>query len=549
MVTLATQNRASRNPARLHPAQARRMVAKLPPMPHHDVALRPLGGGTVGARLAVYREPDFLAALYADCSAPDWRARLDARRPVTKSTDGRWRLSPPLHGTTVVALYETACAMPGWPALDPAKIESMGLVLRRRGAPNSAGQRPWRRWLRAGGRGLGWDAGMLLPAVQSQPDPDPARQMVLGSKAPAAMMAVADLRNASTLPAEEVFTLQAAPAPICAALGRTMLFAVLPLASSETTPALLDAFNYDQLDSTDAARLENHFTEYMQAGDPITQPRAGMRLDPAWKPLALQDDTALTRLATFLRVLVTELGIGENNPQAQAMRALLHAIALPMEIDSTGRVIETMPADEFALAAAPVLIGQERNITNLMMPLRWPSRSVAEANALRAAARRCLTERAAQFQPDTPKFDHPSWVYVVQPFIRVRHRADCPIRLCWGLPSDEFRIRPWWDSDAPPRKISLPDLGDLRDLKPNVAFDLPPFLANLLTQDPKKLSDGEGSEPAKIGLGWLCSFSLPIITLCAFIVLNIFLGLFNIFLQWMMWIKICIPIPTRKDDA
>ena len=34
------------------------------------------------------------------------------------------------------------------------------------------------------------------------------------------------------------------------------------------------------------------------------------------------------------------------------------------------------------------------------------------------------------------------------------------------------------------------------------------------------------------------------ITICAFIVLNIFLGLFDLIFRWMMFIKICIPIPA-----
>jgi hypothetical protein len=53
---------------------------------------------------------------------------------------------------------------------------------------------------------------------------------------------------------------------------------------------------------------------------------------------------------------------------------------------------------------------------------------------------------------------------------------------------------------------------------------------------------------AKLGLGWLCSFSIPLITICAFFVLNIFLSLLNIVFFWMAFIKICIPIPTVESD-
>jgi hypothetical protein len=82
-------------------------------------------------------------------------------------------------------------------------------------------------------------------------------------------------------------------------------------------------------------------------------------------------------------------------------------------------------------------------------------------------------------------------------------------------------------------------------VKPNVAFEMPPELANLLQGDMKKLKDGEGST-AGLDLGWICSFSIPIITICAFIVLNIFLSLFNLIFGWLAFIKICIPVPRRR---
>jgi len=49
-------------------------------------------------------------------------------------------------------------------------------------------------------------------------------------------------------------------------------------------------------------------------------------------------------------------------------------------------------------------------------------------------------------------------------------------------------------------------------------------------------------------VGWICSFSLPIITICAFICLNIFLSLFDLIFGWMFFIKICIPFPKRSES-
>jgi hypothetical protein len=47
----------------------------------------------------------------------------------------------------------------------------------------------------------------------------------------------------------------------------------------------------------------------------------------------------------------------------------------------------------------------------------------------------------------------------------------------------------------------------------------------------------------------ICSFSIPIITLCALIVLMIFLSLLNIIFWWMPFLKICFPIPVFKDSS
>jgi hypothetical protein len=54
------------------------------------------------------------------------------------------------------------------------------------------------------------------------------------------------------------------------------------------------------------------------------------------------------------------------------------------------------------------------------------------------------------------------------------------------------------------------------------------------------------SGDAPVELGWICSFSIPVITFCAFLVLNIFLSLFDLIFRWMMFIKICVPYPKAR---
>ena len=98
--------------------------------------------------------------------------------------------------------------------------------------------------------------------------------------------------------------------------------------------------------------------------------------------------------------------------------------------------------------------------------------------------------------------------------------------------------------------MNLPDVTDpnyLKNLKPNVSFTVPAGLFNLLNRNsPDDFIKGSASQSGGVVLDWICSFNIPVITICAFIVLNIFLSLFDLFLHWMMFIKICIPFPRPK---
>ena len=55
---------------------------------------------------------------------------------------------------------------------------------------------------------------------------------------------------------------------------------------------------------------------------------------------------------------------------------------------------------------------------------------------------------------------------------------------------------------------------------------------------------GDGScDP---GTGSMCTFSIPIITICAMIILMIFVKLLDIALFWMAFFRICLPLPNFK---
>ena len=62
----------------------------------------------------------------------------------------------------------------------------------------------------------------------------------------------------------------------------------------------------------------------------------------------------------------------------------------------------------------------------------------------------------------------------------------------------------------------------------------------------ERFMEGDVDQSNGGGIRWICSFSIPIITICAFIVLNIFLTLLHIVFQWLFYIKVCLPYPSKR---
>ena len=49
-----------------------------------------------------------------------------------------------------------------------------------------------------------------------------------------------------------------------------------------------------------------------------------------------------------------------------------------------------------------------------------------------------------------------------------------------------------------------------------------------------------------LGLQWICSFSLPVITLVAMILLMIMIVMLNLVFFWLPFVRICLPFPKMK---
>ncbi len=138
----------------------------------------------------------------------------------------------------------------------------------------------------------------------------------------------------------------------------------------------------------------------------------------------------------------------------------------------------------------------------------------------------------------------------------VYQRPNCPY-LCPDIVSEAtqpFALAPFFDFDAPgrPLRITMPtdtSIAGLRKFRKNVAF----LISNKLRQQMesvgnlKDVLNGQvnGSAAAQFDFGTICSFSIPIITICALIVLLIFLYLLNIVFWWIPFFRICFPLRMK----
>ncbi len=135
----------------------------------------------------------------------------------------------------------------------------------------------------------------------------------------------------------------------------------------------------------------------------------------------------------------------------------------------------------------------------------------------------------------------------------VYERAQCdPVHHYVSRPSKPFELAPFFDPDAPGRniRVALPvdvSIAGLRKATKNVGFvisnELEKKIRGIAGKE-KAILDNEASvSDDGIDIGFICSFSLPIITLCAFILLFIIVILLNIVFWWIPLLKICFPIP------
>lgn len=506
----------------------------------HPIILRGLevgGASGAGPTILARSDDDFIEAVLAELRTPAGRARLAAT--IVRPAAAGLQLYQPVQRVFHVALFELACDPFGAaglrPRLDPRSLRGAGMVVRRR--PSRSGQAD-EGWREAPGEFRGW---LPFAAGDEQIDPDPGRRPPALRSGVPEIDGVLALSLAEQPMAEQSASLFVAPPDVCAALGKTVLYGVVPLASAEQSEAV-------RVEPLGADFVRPNLTAYLRPhADPISLGQlAGRTLT---SDDATSSDSAMRGLMALVRQVYLELDAFGSSAASRALRQALDAIALPYPDE------RTRPAGAVLREAASALVDGAGG-ASVTLPERWPALSAAQAEAVVAAATATLNARAAALRLAEGRYDQPGRRYTLRAFARVAHDDHgCPPELFWSEPSAAFTIAPWYASGpAPLARIELPNVLSpevIRGLKPNVAFSVPPELQNMLAGlSAKDLIDGKGGGGGgSLSIEWICSFSIPIITLCAFIVLNIFLQLLNIIFQWLLWVKICIPIPRRSPPG
>jgi hypothetical protein len=142
-------------------------------------------------------------------------------------------------------------------------------------------------------------------------------------------------------------------------------------------------------------------------------------------------------------------------------------------------------------------------------------------------------------------------------------------------PTPPFELAGFFDPDAPARpiRIALPidtTPAGLRKFDKNTAFMISDSLCGqmqrmngvtfgdlVLSVLPwpfhkdlsSKIPNVKGCNSDGVDIGMICTFSIPIITICALILLMIIVLLFDFIFKWLPLFRICFPLPKFKAKA
>ncbi len=154
----------------------------------------------------------------------------------------------------------------------------------------------------------------------------------------------------------------------------------------------------------------------------------------------------------------------------------------------------------------------------------------------------------------TPQFDAER-LYSIRCFVREEDAAGCPGSPVWSRPTESFRLAEHMDPVGTAHRSITIQMPDLNALAAHAATASgPPGGLRMVTPNastPRFQVSGDGVPTGgSMGNGQICFFYIPLITIVARFVLNLFLPVVVIVFQlwWMLLLKLCI-LPSASFKA
>jgi hypothetical protein len=545
----------------------------------HAVGLQsPYYNGGNGTQLHRYLEPEFVQRFKRELQ----RHQMDSAEALNwKQTDrfsdhdDKVVLRLPMHRSFYVVSCEVVCERLGHPALDPQKITSAGFVIRRLA---NAGEQSW---MLEEDEPTGWE-----DTSTGLRDPDVHRRLCRdGSLHPR--------EDIPTYTGEQTFPLHPETSYDEEGKRHTVLFGFLPLGGTYTVRRENGSpFDTESLQDFSSAASEQLPWPYGQR-KPLSKRWRSRYARP------IENGVPSKEFFELLRLLVNRYHLGEGDrSENEQLQELSETIYFYQQSTSPASLTPTNYNDytkgnfrqwrkyslwswlqkHFSRKDNPLvtwIAEQEKKIDEAggiggaivfdKLPARSGSGKLGYSLYLTSADARdfrtSLDQRVLSMalskakEIPLPKFQQRvEDVYQVVPFVRARDDSDKEW-IYWAsssVRSEEFRVAAPFDPNASrPSMIQMPSLGDLKKgLAQGVSMITPADTFNLVNALKLKKGASEDvlpdEEPGGIGIQWICSFSLPVITLVAMILLMIMISLLNIVFFWMPWIKICLPFPKFK---
>lgn len=283
-----------------------------------------------------------------------------------------------------------------------------------------------------------------------------------------------------------------------------------------------------------------------------------------FKPETSEDFNSLTVLQNKLR------GVSDANGRTSLAKALKDVYAARVHLENATapysyKTPAGWPASQFLLCGNGVnsLVNGE-DLDNLVLVQRI--REALTELPPNANQRIPLVPTATALIKSQNEANYSNDLFLIR---CVYERPNCPPSVhptVVSEPTQSFQMASYFDPDAPARPIRIPMPIDtspagLRKFAKNTMFVMSDTLA-CQVEKARDLTFGDlvlsvlpwpfhkdlsgsagGCTDGKLGFGKICTFSIPIITLCALIILIIFVSLLDIIFKWVPFLIFCLPLP------